>query len=71
MKIAVCVKEVPDTSASKRIDPETLRLDRSGEGALNLGDTNAIEAALRIKESSTDCEVVLISMGPGAWCATL
>jgi electron transfer flavoprotein beta subunit len=64
MKIAVCVKEVPDTSASKRIDPETLRLDRSGEGALNLGDTNAIEAALRIKESSTDCEVVLISMGP-------
>ncbi len=64
MKIAVCVKEVPDTSASKRIDPGTLRLDRSGEGALNLGDTNAIEAALRIKESSTDCEVVLISMGP-------
>lgn len=64
MKIAVCVKEVPDTSAPKRIDPTTMRLDRSGEGALNLGDTNAIEAALRIKEASGDCEVVLVSMGP-------
>lgn len=64
MKIAVCVKEVPDTSAAKRIDPATMRLDRSGEGALNQGDTNAIEAALRIKESAGDCEVVLISMGP-------
>ena len=64
VKIAVCVKEVPDTSASKRIDPSTMRLDRSGEGALNQGDTNAIEAALRLKEATTDCEVVLVSMGP-------
>ncbi|MGI9659557.1 MAG: electron transfer flavoprotein subunit beta/FixA family protein [Gaiellaceae bacterium] len=64
MKIAVCVKEVPDTSAPKRIDPTTMRLDRSGEGALNLGDTNAIEAALRIKEATGECEVVLVSMGP-------
>ncbi len=64
MKIAVCVKEVPDTSAPKRIDPGSLRLDRSGEGALNQGDTNAIEAALRIKEAGDECEVVLVSMGP-------
>ncbi len=64
MKIAVCVKDVPDTSAPRRIDPETLRLDRSGEGALNQGDTNAIEAALRLKEAAGDCEVVLVSMGP-------
>lgn len=64
MKIAVCVKEVPDTSAPRRIDPDTLRLDRSGEGALNLGDTNAIETALRIKESVGECDVVLVSMGP-------
>ena len=41
-----------------------MRLDRSGEGALNQGDTNAIEAALRIKEADADSEVVLISMGP-------
>ena len=64
MKIAVCVKEVPDASAPKRIDPATMRLDRCGEGALNQGDTNAIEAALRIKEADGGSEVVLISMGP-------
>ena len=34
MKIAVCVKEVPDATVHKRIDPDTKRLDRSGEGAL-------------------------------------
>ena len=63
MKIAVCVKQVPESQA-KRIDPSTKRLDRSGEAALNSFDANAIEAALRVKESSGDGEVVLVSLGP-------
>src|SRR5262249_37111676 len=62
MKIAVCVKQVPDTP-TKRIDPSTKRLDRSGEGALNPFDANAVEEALRIKEAG-DGEVVLVTMGP-------
>jgi electron transfer flavoprotein beta subunit len=64
MKIAVCVKHVPDTNVTKRIDPQTKRLDRSGEGALNHFDTQAVEEALRIKERNGDGEVVLVSMGP-------
>jgi electron transfer flavoprotein beta subunit len=64
MKIAVCVKQVPDATATKRIDPQTKRLDRSGEGALNHFDTQAIEEALLIKERDGDGEVVLVSMGP-------
>jgi electron transfer flavoprotein beta subunit len=64
MKIAVCVKNVPDAGAPKRIDPQTKRLDRSVEGAINPFDVNAIEAALQVKESSGDGEVVLVSMGP-------
>ncbi len=64
MKIAVCVKEVPDAGIHKRIDPGTRRLDRSGEGALNQFDTQAVEEALRIKEAQGDGEVVLISLGP-------
>jgi len=64
MKIAVCVKEVPDAAVHKRIDPETKRLDRSGEGTLNHFDTQAVEEALRIKEAQNEGEVVLISMGP-------
>jgi electron transfer flavoprotein beta subunit len=64
MKIAVCVKEVPDAAVHKRIDPGTKRLDRSGEGALNQFDSQAVEEALKLKESGGEGEVVLVSMGP-------
>jgi electron transfer flavoprotein beta subunit len=62
MKIAVCVKQVPEGTG--RIDPGTKRLDRSGEGALNAFDGNAVEEALRLKDSTGEGEVVLVSMGP-------
>ncbi len=62
MKIAVCVKQVPE--GTKRIDPATKRLDRSGEGALNAFDAHAVEEALRVKDGAGGGEVVLISMGP-------
>jgi electron transfer flavoprotein beta subunit len=63
MKIAVCVKQVPE-AAGRRIDPGTKRLDRSGEGALNAFDAHAVEEALRVKERTGDGEVVLVSVGP-------
>ena len=62
MKIVVCVKYVPE--GTKRIDPATKRLDRSGEGALNAFDANAVEEALRLKEAAGDGEVVVLSLGP-------
>jgi electron transfer flavoprotein beta subunit len=62
MKIAVCVKQVPE--GNKRLDPGTKRLDRSGEGALNAFDAHAVEEALRVKDHSGEGEVVLVSMGP-------
>jgi electron transfer flavoprotein beta subunit len=61
MKIAVCVKHVPE--GSSKLDPGTKRLDRSGEGALNHFDANAVEEALRLKGDS-DTEVVVVSLGP-------
>src|ERR1700704_44013 len=61
MKIAVCVKHVPEGHG--RIDPGSKRLDRSGEGSLNHFDANAVEEALRLK-GDTDSEVVVVSMGP-------
>jgi electron transfer flavoprotein beta subunit len=64
VKIAVCVKQVPEAGAAKRIDPQSKRLDRSGEAGLNQFDANAVEEALRIKEASGEGEVVLVSMGP-------
>jgi electron transfer flavoprotein beta subunit len=63
MKIAVCVKEVPDAAAPRRIDPQSLRLDRSGEGALNPWDLSAVEEALRLVEADGG-EVAVVSMGP-------
>ena len=66
MKICVLVKEVPDAAVEKRMDPNTKRLDRSGEKNLNPFDTHAIEAAMQIKEGGTvDVEeVVAVTMGP-------
>jgi electron transfer flavoprotein beta subunit len=58
------MKEVPDAAAPKRLDPETKRLDRSVEGALNDFDTHALEEALRVKDGAADTEVVVVSMGP-------
>jgi electron transfer flavoprotein beta subunit len=63
VKIAVCVKQVPDATVHKRLDPGTHRLDRSGEGALNATDVNAVEEALRLKEAHGG-EVAVLSLGP-------
>jgi electron transfer flavoprotein beta subunit len=61
MKIAVCVKHVPD--GRLRILPDSKRLDRSGPGELNDVDKNAIEEGLRI-QSESGAELVVVSMGP-------
>src|ERR671939_203769 len=66
MKICVLVKEVPDAAVTKRIDPSSGRLDRSGEKNLNPYDTHAIEAAMQIKEGGAVevDEIVAVTMGP-------
>jgi electron transfer flavoprotein beta subunit len=61
MKIAVCVKHVP--VGHLRFHPDSGQLDRNGPGELNAVDKNAIEEALRLKDTS-GAEVVLVSLGP-------
>jgi len=66
LKICCLVKEVPDAAVQKRIDPQTKRLDRSGEKNLNPFDTHGIEAAMQIREGGkvqVD-EIVAVTMGP-------
>jgi electron transfer flavoprotein beta subunit len=63
VKIAVCVKHVPEGTTHARIDPQTKRLDRSGEGAINSFDTHAVEEALKVKEAQGG-EVLIVTMGP-------
>jgi electron transfer flavoprotein beta subunit len=66
MKIAVCAKYVPEATAQKRLDPQTKRLDRSGEGTLNQFDIHAVEEALNVKDETGPeaVEVVIVSLGP-------
>lgn len=66
MKICVLVKEVPDAAVEKRMDPNSKRLDRSGEKNLNPFDTHAIEAAMQVKEGGAVEveEIVAVTMGP-------
>src|ERR671934_393347 len=68
MKICVLVKEVPDAAVTKRINPSTGRLDRSGEKNLNPYDTHAIEAAMQVREGRAVevSEIVAVTMGPSS-----
>lgn len=64
MKIAVLVKEVPDTWGDRRIDPATKRVDRSGEVVIDEINEKAVEAALLVKEANSGSEVTVVTMGP-------
>ncbi|MBN2437684.1 MAG: electron transfer flavoprotein subunit beta/FixA family protein [Deltaproteobacteria bacterium] len=64
MKIIVTVKQVPKTH-EVRINPKTGTLVREGvPSVINPEDKNAIEEALRIRESHDPVEVTALSMGP-------
>lgn len=64
MKIAVCVKQVPDTWAEKRLRADDSTLDReAADGVMNELDEYAVEEALKLVEAHGG-EVVVVSMGP-------
>src|SRR3954447_8266387 len=68
VKICVLVKSVPEAGVTKRINPQTGRLDRGGETRDNPFDTHAIEEAMRLKEGGAlqVDEIVAVTMGPEA-----
>ncbi len=64
MRIAVCIKQVPDSYAEKRMGADG-RIDRAAsDRVLNDLDEYAIEAALRLAESHAGTTVTVVSMGP-------
>ncbi len=64
VKIAVCVKQVPDTWAEKKLRAADSRLDReAADGVMNELDEYAVEEALQLIEAQGG-EVVVVSMGP-------
>ena len=64
MKIAVCVKQVPDTWAEKALRAGDATLDReSADGVMNELDEYAVEEALQLAEAHGG-EVTVVTMGP-------
>ncbi len=64
MKIAVLVKQVPETD-SLTLDPETGTVVRSEDSSIvNPLDLYALEAALRIKDADPETSILALSMGP-------
>ena len=71
MKIAVCVKQVPDSETRIRMDGPSADLDRSGfTMILNPYDAYAVEEAVKIKEAG-EAEVTVITVGPDTVKETL
>jgi electron transfer flavoprotein beta subunit len=67
MKIAVCIKRVPDSEARIKIAGDGKSLDEGGvKFILNPYDEFAVEEALRRKEAAGTGEVTVIALGPAA-----
>ncbi len=67
MKIAVCIKRVPDSETRVKIAADGKSLDEAGvKFVLNPYDEFAVEEALRRKEAAGTGEVAVVSLGPAA-----
>ena len=64
MRIAVLLKEVPDTYSDREMNLETGLTDRSGDVVADEVSERAVEAALRIAEAGENVEVEILSAGP-------
>ena len=63
MKIAVCVKQIPDPATPYQLDPETHFVVRPEDQVLDDTDRYGIEVGLQLAEA-TEGSVVLVSMSP-------
>lgn len=64
MKIAVCVKQIPDPESPTQYDPSTNTMVRSGDLILDASDSYGVEMALRLASQTPDGQVTLVSMAP-------
>jgi electron transfer flavoprotein beta subunit len=64
MKVAVCVKQIPDPATPGRLDPGTRTLVREGRLILDDSDAYGVEMALQLVDAAGGGEVVLVSMAP-------
>jgi electron transfer flavoprotein beta subunit len=64
VKIAVCIKRVPDMDVRFRIAADNVSVDQAGlKFDINDFDAWAVEAALQLKDKNAGSEVTVISLG--------
>jgi electron transfer flavoprotein beta subunit len=67
VKIAVCIKRVPDMDVRFKIGSDGASVDETGvKFDLNDFDAWAVEAALQLKEKAGQGEVTVLSLGPNS-----
>jgi electron transfer flavoprotein beta subunit len=67
VKIAVCIKRVPDMDVRFKIAADGTSIDEAGvKFDMNDFDSWAVEAALQFKDKDAATEVVVVSLGPDA-----
>ncbi|MFW2383392.1 MAG: electron transfer flavoprotein subunit beta/FixA family protein [Acidimicrobiales bacterium] len=66
MKVAVCVKQVPDPADPGALDPETRTLKRDVKLILDEADSYGVEMALQLVDTAGGGDVVLVSMAPNS-----
>ena len=72
LKIAVCIKRVPDMDVRFKIGADGASVDDTGlKYDINDFDAWAVEAALKLREKAGQGEVVVLSLGPDAAAETI
>lgn len=67
MRIAVCIKQVPDTETKIKLKPDASGIDATGvKWVMNPYDEHAVEEALKIREANTGSQVFIFTVGPKA-----
>lgn len=63
MKIALCIKQVPDTADIKWTENNTIQRDGL-ESIMNPFDSYGLEASVRLKNLKDNVEIISVTMGP-------
>jgi electron transfer flavoprotein beta subunit len=64
MKIAVCVKQIPDPATPYELDPDTHFVARPNDQVLDDTDRYGVEVALQLAEAREGTTITLVSMSP-------
>ena len=72
MKILVPIKRVPDADTKIRVKPDGSGIETDGvKFSVNPFDAIALEEALRLKEKSGGCEILVVGIGGADWVEQL